>query len=185
MLIYQRCGCGCKVRPLQIGGAHTCACAPKSGRARCVRATQKKVATHTLQRDSDLAPFLESERLSEIKSPLADGQFPIRKWSLLMFFPIKIVSNFNLFSVQKKIYKSSTCTIPIFFGSVYSVRSRPDINQINCPHQVYIELWGMIFFTVSNLFLCKSSHSGSCGLMDKALGFEPRDCGFESRQDLM
>ena len=40
--------CGCEVRPLQIGGAHTCACAPKSGRARCVRATQKKVATHTL-----------------------------------------------------------------------------------------------------------------------------------------
>ena len=48
MLIYKRCGCGCEVRPPQIGGAHTCACAPKSGRARCVRATQKTVATHTL-----------------------------------------------------------------------------------------------------------------------------------------
>ena len=48
MLIYQKCGCGCEVRPLQIGGAHTCVCAPKSGRARCVRATQKTVATHTL-----------------------------------------------------------------------------------------------------------------------------------------
>ena len=33
-LIYQKCGCGCEVRPLQIGGAHTCA--SKSGRARCV-----------------------------------------------------------------------------------------------------------------------------------------------------
>ena len=43
------CGCGCEVRPLQIGGAHTCACAPKSGHARCVRATQKTVATHTLE----------------------------------------------------------------------------------------------------------------------------------------
>ena len=40
--------CGCEVRPLQIGGAHTCVCAPKAGRARCVRATQKTVATHTL-----------------------------------------------------------------------------------------------------------------------------------------
>ena len=46
MLIYKRCGC--EVRPLQIGGAHTCACAPKSGRARCVRATQKMVATNNL-----------------------------------------------------------------------------------------------------------------------------------------
>ena len=26
-----------------------CACEPKSGRARCVRATQKKVATHALE----------------------------------------------------------------------------------------------------------------------------------------
>ena len=48
MLIYKRCGCGCEVRPLQIGGAHTCACALNSGRARCMRATQKTVATHTL-----------------------------------------------------------------------------------------------------------------------------------------
>ena len=48
MLIYKRCGCGCKVQPPEIGGAHTCACEPKSGRARCVRATQKTVATHTL-----------------------------------------------------------------------------------------------------------------------------------------
>ena len=46
--IYQKCGCGCEVRPLQIGGAHTCACAPKSGGARCVRATQKMVAIYTL-----------------------------------------------------------------------------------------------------------------------------------------
>ena len=45
---YQKCGCGWEVRPLQIGCAHTCACAPKSGRAMCVRATQKKVATHAL-----------------------------------------------------------------------------------------------------------------------------------------
>ena len=36
MLLYQKCGCKCEVRPLQIG------------RARCVRATQKTVATHTL-----------------------------------------------------------------------------------------------------------------------------------------
>ena len=36
------------LRPLQIGVAHTCACALKSGRARCVRATQKTVATHPL-----------------------------------------------------------------------------------------------------------------------------------------
>ena len=43
MLMY---GCGCEVRPLKIGGAHTCA--PKSGCARCVRATQKTVATHIL-----------------------------------------------------------------------------------------------------------------------------------------
>ena len=42
------CGCGCEVRPLQIGGAHNCACGPKSGCARCVRATQKTVATHAL-----------------------------------------------------------------------------------------------------------------------------------------
>ena len=34
--IYQKCGCGCEVRPLQIRGA------------RCVCATQKTVATHTL-----------------------------------------------------------------------------------------------------------------------------------------
>ena len=46
LLIQKRCGC--KVRPPQIGGAHTCACTPKSGRARCVRATQKTVATHAL-----------------------------------------------------------------------------------------------------------------------------------------
>ena len=46
-LIYKRCGC--EVRPLQIGGAHTCAYAPNSGRARCVRATPPKtVATHPL-----------------------------------------------------------------------------------------------------------------------------------------
>ena len=49
IVIYQKCGCGCEVRPLQIGGAHMCACAPQSGRARCVRATQKTVATHTLE----------------------------------------------------------------------------------------------------------------------------------------
>merc|ERR1719189_3521910 len=48
MLIYKRCGCGCEVRPLKIGGAHTCACGPRSGHARCVRATQKMVATHAL-----------------------------------------------------------------------------------------------------------------------------------------
>ena len=42
------CGCGCEVRPHQIGRAHTCACASKSGSAMCVRATQKTVATHTL-----------------------------------------------------------------------------------------------------------------------------------------
>jgi hypothetical protein len=41
-LIYQKCGCECEVRPLQIRGAHTCACAPVSGSARCVRATKKK-----------------------------------------------------------------------------------------------------------------------------------------------
>ena len=46
MLIYKRCGC--EVRPPQIGGKHTCACAPKSGRAMWVRATQNRVATHTL-----------------------------------------------------------------------------------------------------------------------------------------
>ena len=49
MLIYQKCGCGCEVRPLKIGGAHMCARAHKSGRARFVRATQKTVATHTLK----------------------------------------------------------------------------------------------------------------------------------------
>ena len=43
---YKRCGC--EVRPPQIEGAHTCVCVPKSGRARCVRATQKTVTTHTL-----------------------------------------------------------------------------------------------------------------------------------------
>ena len=48
MLIYKRCECGCEVRPPQIGGAHTCACVLKFGRARCVRATQKMVTTHTL-----------------------------------------------------------------------------------------------------------------------------------------
>ena len=42
------CGCGCEVRPLQIGSAHMCVCASKSGRARCVHATQKMVATHAL-----------------------------------------------------------------------------------------------------------------------------------------
>ena len=42
MLIYQKCGCGCEVRPVQIGGAHNCACAPKFGRARCVRASDPK-----------------------------------------------------------------------------------------------------------------------------------------------
>ena len=36
------------------GGVHTCACAPKSGRARCVHATQKKVATHPLHRWLDI-----------------------------------------------------------------------------------------------------------------------------------
>ena len=40
--------CGCEVRPLQIGCAHRCAWGSESGRARCVRATQKMVATHTL-----------------------------------------------------------------------------------------------------------------------------------------
>ena len=34
--------CGCEVRPLKIGGAYTCACTPKSGRARCVRACDPK-----------------------------------------------------------------------------------------------------------------------------------------------
>ena len=36
------------MRPLQIGYAHMCVSSPKSGRARCVRATQKMVATHAL-----------------------------------------------------------------------------------------------------------------------------------------
>ena len=36
------------MRPPQIGGGHTCACVPKSGPARCMRATPKTVATHTL-----------------------------------------------------------------------------------------------------------------------------------------
>ena len=48
MFIYKRCGCGCEVRPPKNWGARTCACEHKPGRARCVRATQKKVATHTL-----------------------------------------------------------------------------------------------------------------------------------------
>ena len=48
MLIYKRCGCRCEVRPPQIEGAHMCACAPKSGCARYMRATQKRVTTHTL-----------------------------------------------------------------------------------------------------------------------------------------
>ena len=48
MLTYKRYGSGCEVQPLQIGGAHTCACGPKPGRARCVRATQKMVTTHAL-----------------------------------------------------------------------------------------------------------------------------------------
>ena len=37
------------MRPLQIGGAHTCAFGPKPGRARCVRATQKMVTNHALE----------------------------------------------------------------------------------------------------------------------------------------
>ena len=37
--------CGCEVRPPYIGGAF----APTSGRARCVCATQKTVATHPLE----------------------------------------------------------------------------------------------------------------------------------------
>jgi len=44
----KRCACGCEVRPSWNEGAHTCACELKSGRARCVRATQKTVATHAL-----------------------------------------------------------------------------------------------------------------------------------------
>ena len=48
------------------------------------------------QRDSDLAPFLESERLSEIQSPLADGQFDIydKEMKPSKVFPLKFVSNF-------------------------------------------------------------------------------------------
>ena len=42
MLIYKRCGC--EVRPLQIGGAHTCACGPKSGRVRCLCVRPKKLS---------------------------------------------------------------------------------------------------------------------------------------------
>ena len=48
MLFFTQARCGCKVRPSWIGGAHRCAWAPKSGRARCVRAIQKTVATHPL-----------------------------------------------------------------------------------------------------------------------------------------
>ena len=40
--------CGYEVRPPQMGGAHTRACAPKSGSAMCVGANQKPVATNTL-----------------------------------------------------------------------------------------------------------------------------------------
>ena len=43
------------------------------------------------------------------------------------------------------------------------------------------------YFTMSNLFCHQNKliyYVRSCGLMDKALGFEPRDCGFESRHDL-
>jgi hypothetical protein len=45
------------VRPLQIEGAHTCACGPKPGRARCVRATKKMVTTHALLIQSNSFPF--------------------------------------------------------------------------------------------------------------------------------
>jgi hypothetical protein len=40
--------CGCKVRPPKNRSLHTCACALISGHARCVRATQKTIATHPL-----------------------------------------------------------------------------------------------------------------------------------------
>jgi hypothetical protein len=38
------------VRPPKNWSARTCACEPRSGRARCVRATQKTVATHPLEK---------------------------------------------------------------------------------------------------------------------------------------
>ena len=52
MVVYQKCRC--EVQPLQIGGVQTCACEPKSGRARCVRATKIKVATHILPKQGGL-----------------------------------------------------------------------------------------------------------------------------------
>ena len=44
----KRCGCVCEVRPPKNWSARTCACEPRSGRARCVRAKQKTVATQPL-----------------------------------------------------------------------------------------------------------------------------------------
>ena len=41
------------MQAVQIGGAHMCACAPKCGRAMCMRAAQKRVATHTLKNMSE------------------------------------------------------------------------------------------------------------------------------------
>ena len=70
MLIYQKGGC--EVRPLQIGGAHTCACGPKSGCARCVRVTQKMVATHALEKSHNKYYIQHFGKLAnEILSTLA------------------------------------------------------------------------------------------------------------------
>ena len=65
-----------RVRPLQITGAHTCACAPKSGRARCVRATQKTVATHTLLMVHPVVHFLNLTNfsLAPLCCPLLESQ---------------------------------------------------------------------------------------------------------------
>ena len=50
----------------------------------------------------------------------------------------------------------------------------------------FLESWYICLASSKSFDIRKQvpNQKGLCGLMDKALGFEHRDCGFESRHDL-
>ena len=88
-------------------------CAPKSGRARCVRATQKRVTTHTLEKR---ARFYESIHLKTAW---------LTVHPVVSFIKKKIYTNFQLkFSVRKffwiklrSVYISECLTFKIWHSS--------------------------------------------------------------------
>ena len=139
MLIYKRCGC--EVRPLQIGGAHTCAFGPKPGRARCVRATQKMVTNHALEIITQrlnlfLKNYMQVEKIHfEVEHPVAAWRrtrpyrislrpIPFLQLSLSILAHAILVGYSRIFSTHNLMHFSNInmCSPPSISSILFYVR---------------------------------------------------------------